>query len=111
MTWLIWVFTGLMAAWIIAGLSAAGDNCDEHLQGSAERTGCEAGTVIGGGIGVSALFCVWFLGFVILSVIWFMTRPTRRICPVCGTAARKGQTTCKKCGFDFAGSQAPLAGH
>jgi predicted amidophosphoribosyltransferase len=32
-----------------------------------------------------------------------MTRPTKRLCPVCGQDAKKGQTVCKTCGYNFAG--------
>jgi hypothetical protein len=107
MTWLILLFTGLMAAWIIGGI-AAQEDCGNELPGSVERELCETGTDIGTGIGVGALFCVWFLGFVVLSIIWFMTRHDRRLCPVCGHDVRKGQLVCKKCGYDF-GAAAPVA--
>jgi hypothetical protein len=57
-------------------------------------TNCEAyraGANIGTGLAVAAILGVWFVGFIILSIIWFMTRPARRVCPACGTEARKGQ--------------------
>jgi hypothetical protein len=101
MTWAVLVFTGLMGAWAIAAVASNSDNCDEFAVGTASRSGCDAGTTVGTGIGVGLLFCIWFLGFIILSIIWFMSRPSRRLCPVCGHDARKGQTICKKCGFDF----------
>jgi hypothetical protein len=101
MTWAILLFTGLMGAWAIAALASTGDNCDQFARGTSSRSGCDAGTTIGTGLGVGALFCIWFLGFMILSIVWFMSRPNRRLCPVCGNEARRGQTVCKKCGFDF----------
>lgn len=109
MTWAIVIFTVLMGVWIIGGTASNADNCDDEAVGSSARAACEAGTDIGTGIGVTALFCVWFAGFVILGILWIMTRPTRRICPVCGETARKGVRVCKKCGFDFGAATTPLA--
>lgn len=104
MTWVILVFTGLMlvlTGGIIATGIDVGRECAEYAPNTPERSGCETGSVIGSGLGVTALFCVWFLGFIILSIIWFMSRPERRLCPVCGRDARKGQRRCTRCGYDF----------
>jgi predicted amidophosphoribosyltransferase len=60
-------------------------------------------------LAATLIFGMWFVGFIILSIIWFMTRPTRRLCPVCGSEARKGQTICKKCGHNFARAAVPFA--
>jgi hypothetical protein len=102
MTWLIWIFTALMIAWIAAGTASNTDVCDEHPIGSSARSACEAGADVGTGIGVVLIFLLWFIGFIVLSLIWFMTRSQKRTCPVCGRDVRKGQTRCKKCGYDFA---------
>lgn len=104
MTWAILLFTALMGAWLVAGVASSGDNCNEYAIGSPGRSGCDAGSDIGTGVGITALFCVWFIGFLILSIIWFMTKPSRRLCPACGTEAKRGATACKKCGYDFAGA-------
>lgn len=109
MTWAIVAFTVLMGAWIIAGIAVNNDNCDDEVVGSAARSACEAGTDIGTGIGVTALFCVWLIGFTILGVIWIVTRPARRVCPSCGHEARKGERVCRNCGFDFATGSHPAA--
>lgn len=82
MTWLILIFTVLMIAWAASAFGTA-----------------DAATAA---IGSTFLFGIWFIGFIILSIIWFMTRPARRYCPACGREVKKGQTTCKKCGYDFA---------
>jgi hypothetical protein len=71
MTWAIWAWTALMVVWAVSGASAT--DCGEELS-EAARSACEAGT----GIGVVLLFFVWLIGFGILSVIWFMTRPRER---------------------------------
>ena len=102
MSWLIIIFTVLMAIWIIGGTSSSPcppdvANCDAYA----------AGQAIGTGIGVTILFFIWLVGFLILSVIWFMTKPKNRICPVCGNDVKKGRTSCGKCGHDF--SIAPTA--
>lgn len=102
MTWLIFIFTGFMFAWMIGGANANSDNCAEYALGSSSRSACEAGTNIGTGIGITVIFGLWFVGFIILSIVWFMTRPKRRTCPVCGNDVRKNKTICKKCGFNFA---------
>jgi hypothetical protein len=56
---------------------------------------------VGTGIGVALVIFLWFFGFVVLSIIWFMTRRKGRTCPHCGEDVQKGQTACKKCGYDF----------
>lgn len=95
MTWALVAWTLVMFIWMIAGGSSAdcGSIADE-----AERIGCEAGT----GIGVALLFVLWFVGFMVLSAIWFMTRPRGRTCPACGETVKKGRTSCPSCAFDFA---------
>lgn len=88
-TWLILIFTVLMVAWARSALS----NTD-------------AATTA---IGATFVFGIWFVGFIILSIIWFMTRPDRRYCPVCGREVKRGRKICKKCGHDFALASAPLS--
>ncbi len=100
MTWTIVVFSGLMLAWIIAGTST--EVCSDYTPGTADREACELGEDIGTGIGLAAILFLWFLGFVILSIIWFMSRPRHRQCPRCGEDVKRGRTACGKCGYDFA---------
>ncbi|MDP9226837.1 MAG: zinc ribbon domain-containing protein, partial [Actinomycetota bacterium] len=66
------------------------------------KTTLQAGADVGTGIGVAFLIVLWFVGFVILSIIWLMTRPSHRLCPVCGENVKQGATVCKSCGHDFA---------
>jgi hypothetical protein len=98
MTWVLIIFSALMLIWIIAGASAT--DCEDQVgqYQNAKEAGCEAGTAIGVGL----LIFLWFIGFVVLGLIWLMTRPRGRDCPVCGELVKKGQTTCPKCGHDFA---------
>ncbi len=110
MTWLIWIFTALMVVWMVAGSAGNSDNCNQYAVGTSARSACETGTDVGTGIGLVLIFFIWFIGFVILSIIWFMTRTQKRACPVCGRDVRKGQTRCKKCGHDFANPVPQQAG-
>lgn len=73
MTWAIVLWSGLMLAWLIGGLSAVGDL---PAPGTAAE---EAGAAIGTGIGVTFIFGIWFLGFIVLAIIWFMTRPRHNV--------------------------------
>ena len=119
MTWLILIFTGVMIVWVYS--SSRTEVCSEYALGSTDRDLCEARELIGTGIGVGLLFCVWFVGFIILSIIWFMIRGGsnrgERLCPVCSTQTKAGQTLCKKCGYDYAAAaalatyRAPRTGH
>jgi predicted small integral membrane protein len=76
MTWVLIIWSALMLAWIInAGVGA---DCSEQVgqYQQAKQSGCEAGT----GIGIGLLITLWFMGFVVLGMVWFMTRPkTSRI--------------------------------
>ena len=62
---------------------------------------CVDASDVGTGIGVALIVFLWFLGFVVLSLAWFMTRRKGRTCPHCGDDVKKGRTTCKSCGYDF----------
>jgi hypothetical protein len=77
MTWAIVIWTVVFAVWIIGGVSATGNNC-AGLAGS-DLTACQAGTAIGGGIAVSLLIMLWFVGFIVLALIWFMSRPRNNV--------------------------------
>jgi hypothetical protein len=64
-TWALIVWSALMAYWLI-GYSVQG--C--HESGQAAQSGCEAGTTIG----VFMILVVAGLGFIVLSLIWLMSR-------------------------------------
>jgi hypothetical protein len=103
-TWLVIIWNGLMALWVISGLSAVEDTC-AGLSGS-ELQSCEIGANIGGGLGLALIGLVWFVGFLITGAIWLMSRPQRRLCPTCGLSVKSGEVVCKRCGFDFRGARA-----
>lgn len=99
-TWALVIWTALMALWIGSGIAAVSNNCAGKV-GEALSI-CQAGTAIGGGIGITMLLTLWFVGFIVLSLVWLMSRPARRMCPVCGESVKKGLTVCPRCGHDFA---------
>lgn len=115
MTWAIIIFSVLMAIWLIGGLAGADNSshCAQEAHPYLSQENCTAARDVGTGIGAALIFSLWFIGFVILSLIWFMTRPRGRDCPVCGETVKKGRTRCPSCGYDFAaavGHPAPEAG-
>ena len=95
MTWVLIGWSLLIVIWAIGGGSST--NCGSKPS-QLQREACESGT----GIGVAIVLVFGFLGFVFLSLIWFMTRPKGRTCPACGEHVKKGRTTCPQCGHDFA---------
>lgn len=96
-TWFILAFNILMLAWVIGAIASHASTC-HGLTGNA-LTNCEAGNV-GVGVAATLLFVFWALGDVILGVLWLVTRPRTRICPVCGNGVKRGVTQCR-CGYDF----------
>ena len=106
MSWVLIVWTAIFVVWIGAGVA---DRPSKDCPPGDQL--CQDASDVGTSIGVGLVVTLFFVGFVILSLIWLMTRPKRRLCPSCGTDARRGETTCRKCGFDFAAAAAvPPAG-
>jgi hypothetical protein len=90
-----------MALWIIGGIVSADPAGNCLHQAYISKQTCEDASNAGTGIGVIALWFVWFFGFIVLSLIWFMTRPRGRMCPACGERVKTGRTVCPSCGHDF----------
>jgi zinc-ribbon domain len=110
MTWAIVIFSVLMLIWVIAGVASNPSVSDAEIADCMQgdlftedecRDTLEAAGDVGTGIGVALIIFLWFFGFIILSIIWFMSRPKHRQCPACGTDVKKGQTKCPSCGHDF----------
>src|SRR5215211_5225904 len=108
MTWTILVFTGIMFAWMIGGASSGASSaaaaCAKDsavTSGILTKQQCIDASNVGTGIGVTLIFLLWFLGFIVLSLVWLMSRPKRRDCPACGESVKRGLTICKHCGHDF----------
>jgi hypothetical protein len=105
MTWVILIWTAIFVVWTIAGISDRGSqDCAPH------DSLCQNASDTGTGIGVALIWMLWFVGFVVLSIIWFMTRLRgERQCPVCGSTVKRGQTSCPRCGYDFRAGLVPQA--
>lgn len=97
MSWVLIGWTVIFAIWIGTAL---GDRPSEDCPPG--DTLCQDASDVGTGIGVGIVFFLFFLGFVVLSLIWFMTKPKLRICPACGTGVKRGEIACRQCGHDFA---------
>jgi hypothetical protein len=113
MTWALLIWSGLMLAWMIAGASTASSVSSDCATDPSVTSGiltkqeCIDASNAGTGIGVALIFFLWFLGFVALGLVWLMSRPRNRQCPACGEDVKKGRTTCKNCGYDFAAAASP----
>lgn len=97
MTWVLVLWCIAILVWAIAGGAHAAHSC-VNQNGQALQSACDAGA----GIGIAVILFVGFIGFVFFSLIWFMSRPRGRDCPVCGSLVKRGQTRCVSCGHDFA---------
>lgn len=71
MTLALWAWTIGCVVWAVAGGSST--NCAQYGDPN-YQTGCQAGTAIGVGL----IIGLWFIVFVVLSLIWFMTKPNDR---------------------------------
>ncbi len=101
MTWVVVVWSVLMAVSIIAAIVSADPSSHCAHPGALSKATCEDASNAGAGVGVAALWFIWFFGFIALSLIWFMTRPKGRECPACGERVKRGLTRCGSCGHDF----------
>lgn len=72
-TWALLIWNVLMVIWLIGGLGSVGNNCAGQVGDS--LTACQAGTAIGAGIGVTFIIIIWFIGFIVLGLVWLMSRP------------------------------------
>lgn len=102
MTWAILIWSALMGAWIIAAITSANPagSCVRNAAGTFHS--CETFSTAGTGVGVLVLMILWFFGFLFFSLIWLMSKPRRRDCPVCGEGVKRGVTVCPACNYDFA---------
>lgn len=71
-TWALVIFNILVLVWLVTGLNAAGS---VPVGSEAE----EVGRAIGTGIGVSLIVVTWFIGFIVLGLVWLMSRPKESV--------------------------------
>ena len=68
-TWALVIWTVLAIIWVAGGVGAVGD------LGPAGSDAEEAGRAIGAGLGFTFIIFIWFIGFIILGLVWLMSRP------------------------------------
>ena len=73
MTWAIWAWSAVCLIWLVVGMVSV-SNAHPSCNGLSTST-CQAATAVGAGIGATFIVIVWFFVFLVLSIIWFMTRP------------------------------------
>lgn len=76
MTHLIILWCVLVFIWAVVGGVRSANTCSHqtgnlYLTAGAAKNACEAGA----GIGIGIILLIGFCGFVVLSLIWLMTRP------------------------------------
>jgi hypothetical protein len=70
-----WVFLAIQALfiiWIISGVAGASDNCNGKVGDSLDA--CQAGTAVGGTIGVALIIGLWVAVDIILGVGYLIFR-------------------------------------
>jgi len=112
MTWVLLGWCVLILIWAVAGGASNNSRsyCEAHPSAYLSQKACEEAHNVGTGLGVALILFIGFIGFVFLSLIWLMTRPKRRTCPVCGEDVKRGLTVCGNCGHDFAAAARATAG-
>jgi hypothetical protein len=86
MTWVLYGWCALFAVWMIGGAASAQSDADCGAERTRELQGlCQDASDVGTGIGLALVGTLGFMGFVALSLIWFMTRP-RKVVYVDGKA-------------------------
>lgn len=74
-TWAIAIWSALMITWAVAGGNSANGSCKSEgsdvLSTQTVSDACDIGT----GIGVALIIVLWFVGFIVLALIWLMSRP------------------------------------
>jgi hypothetical protein len=72
-TWALAIWNVLMLLWTATLAGGIGDCAGES---GWALTVCEAGRALGTGMGIPFVVIVWFIGFIVLGLIWLMSRPT-----------------------------------
>lgn len=80
MTWVLWAWVTLTVLFIVLINTVPNEDelladCRTNSASTAEQAGCELGTEIAAGVWTAVGVVVGFMGFIVLALIWFMTRP------------------------------------
>lgn len=102
MTWVLILWAAATILFIVLVNTAANDDvraeCIAEATSQTQRDLCDVGTSLASGVWTVIAVVLGFGGFLVLGLIWLMTRP-RRHCPACGRDVKKGVTSCRKCGY------------
>ena len=76
MTWVLWAWCLAIVVWVIAGANSTQAQVAKCVhQGVLSAQTCSNAVDAGDGIGIAVVLVIGFMGFVVLSLIWFMSRP------------------------------------
>ncbi len=106
-TYVILLVNLIFLIWIIAGAASTSGHATDC--GTLTQQTCDNARNVGAGIGIGIIIFLWAAVDAILGIVWLVTRPNKRPCPVCGSNVRKGQTDCVACGYDFRSGAHPHA--
>ena len=76
-TWAIRIWTALMAIGIVAAFLGIGGDC-VGLTGS-DLSACQRDAWVRGGVGLTLLALLWFVVFVPMGIVWFVSRPRENV--------------------------------
>ena len=76
-TWALVIWNILMVIWVAGGIGATSDNCVGETGEALEL--CQSATAVGAGIGVTFIIIIWFIGFIVLGLVWVMSRPKENV--------------------------------
>jgi hypothetical protein len=74
MTWVLVAWTALITVWVIAGVTTRTSK-DCTASGVLSQKDCVNASDAGTAIGVGLVVFLGFMGFVVLGMVWYMTRP------------------------------------
>lgn len=103
-TYVILTINALFLIWVIVGAASGSGHATNC--GSLDQQTCDSAAHAGTAIGVALIIVFWAVVDVILGILWLVTKPRGRDCPVCGHGVKRGRTVCPECGFDFAAAHA-----
>lgn len=76
MTWVLILWSLLILVWIVSAAGSTGDDVEECVaEGFLTRQECQDSIDAGTGLGVFFVLIFGFIGFIVLGMVWFMTRP------------------------------------
>lgn len=76
MTWVLILWSALILVWVVSAAGSTWDDVDDCVaEGILTRQECQDSIDAGTGIGIFLVLIFGFVGFVVLGMVWFMTRP------------------------------------